>query len=144
MEYHLGRLLDHVHLRVCDLEASKRFYRAALEAVGREITWESESAFSADELFFSGDGEPTSGLHLAFQTPDRETVQRFYEAAVGAGGTDNGRPGERDYHPGYYAAYDRDPDGNNVEAVFHGASQRSAPSVVVTADTPAGHEHSHE
>ena len=130
-EYHLGRLLDHVHLRVRDLETSKRFYRAALESVGRKLSWESDWAFSADELFLSADGEPTARLHLAFQAPDRETVHRFHEAAVAAGGQDNGTPGERDYHPGYYAAYALDPDGNNVEAVFHGPARRSAPSVVV-------------
>ncbi len=123
-----------MHVRVRDIEASKRFYRAALEAVGRELTWESESAFAADELFVSDDGEPTSGLHLAFQTRDRETVHRFYDAALAAGGSDNGRPGERDYHPGYYAAYVLDPDGNNVEAVFHGPTRRSAESVVVTPE----------
>jgi catechol 2,3-dioxygenase-like lactoylglutathione lyase family enzyme len=133
-EYHLGRLVDHVHLRASDLEASRRFYRAVLEAVGRGLTWESESAFCSDELFVSADGEPTRGLHLAFQAPDRETVQRFHEAALAAGGTDNGRPGERDYHPGYYAAYAFDPDGNNIEAVHHGPAARSAPSVVVVAD----------
>jgi catechol 2,3-dioxygenase-like lactoylglutathione lyase family enzyme len=132
-EYHLGRLLDHVHLRVADLEASKSFYRAVLGAVGREIIWEADWAFSADELFVSADGPPTSGLHIAFQTPDRETVQRFHEAALAAGGRDNGAPGERHYHPGYYAAYALDPDGNNVEAVFHGPAERSADSVVVTA-----------
>jgi catechol 2,3-dioxygenase-like lactoylglutathione lyase family enzyme len=131
-EYHTGRLIDHVHLRVADLEASKRFYRAALEAVGLSLSWESESAFSADELFVSDDGTPTSGLHLAFQAADREAVERFYEAALEAGGRDNGRPGERDYHPGYFAAYVIDPDGNNVEAVFHGPSRRSAASVVIT------------
>ena len=135
-EYHQGRLVDHIHLRAADLETSKRFYRAVLEAVGREITWENESAFSADELFVSSDGEPTSGLHLAFQAADREAVQRFHEAALGAGGTDNGRPGERDYHPGYYAAYAFDPDGNNVEAVYHGPAERSAHSVVITTGLP--------
>jgi catechol 2,3-dioxygenase-like lactoylglutathione lyase family enzyme len=135
VEHHFGRLIDHVHLRVRDLEASKRFYRAALEALGRGLTRESESAFLADELYVSDDGEPTERLHLAFQAPDREAVQRFHEAAVGAGGRDNGRPGERDYHPGYYAAYVFDPDGNNVEAVHHGPAERSAASVVVT---PAG------
>jgi catechol 2,3-dioxygenase-like lactoylglutathione lyase family enzyme len=134
-EFHQGRLLDHVHLRVGDLEASRRFYRAVLEALGLSLSWESESAFSADELFVSDDGEPTSGLHLAFQAADREAVQRFYDAALAAGGRDNGRPGERDYHPGYYAAYVFDPDGNNVEAVFHGPAERSAPSVVIR---PAG------
>ena len=132
MEFHQGRLLDHIHLRVRDLEASKRFYRAGLQALGRSLTRESESAFLADELYVSADGEPTSGLHFAFQAADRDAVERFYDAAVAAGGRDNGRPGERDYHPGYYAAYVLDPDGNNVEAVFHGPTTRSAASVVVT------------
>ncbi|MBD0338242.1 MAG: VOC family protein [Thermoleophilia bacterium] len=135
MEYHAGRLFDHVHLRVRDLEASKRFYRAVLEAVGLGLTFESQSAFAADELYVSDDGEPTSGLHIAFQAADRETVQRFHEAALASGGRDNGRPGERDYHPGYYSAYAHDPDGNNVEAVFHGPARRSAVSVVMV---PAG------
>jgi catechol 2,3-dioxygenase-like lactoylglutathione lyase family enzyme len=136
-EYHRGRLVDHVHLRVADLEASRRFYRAALEALGLGLTWENESAFSADELFVSADGEPTRGLHVAFQAADREAVQRFYEAALAAGGRDNGRPGDRDYHPGYYAAYVFDPDGNNVEAVHHGPAERSADSVVFRPVEPS-------
>jgi catechol 2,3-dioxygenase-like lactoylglutathione lyase family enzyme len=131
MEFHQGRLFDHVHLRVRDLDASKRFYRAALEALGLGLARESESAFVADELYVSADGEPTSGLHIAFQAADRDAVQRFYEAALAAGGRDNGQPGERGYHPGYYAAYVLDPDGNNVEAVFHGPTTRSAAFVVV-------------
>ena len=134
-EFHLGRLIDHVHLRVRDLEASKRFYRAALEAVGREITRNAEGFFIADELFVSADAEPTERLHLAFQAPDRETVHRFHEAALAAGGRDNGGPGERRYHPGYYAAYALDPDGNNIEAVYHGPATRSASSVVIEAET---------
>jgi len=133
-EYHAGRLLDHVHVRVRDLDASKRFYKAVLEAIGLELTYEGESAFGADELWVSDDGEPTEKLHLAFQAPDRDTVQRFYEAALANGGTDNGRPGERDYHPGYYSAYAFDPDGNNIEAVHHGPARRSAPSVVIVPE----------
>jgi catechol 2,3-dioxygenase-like lactoylglutathione lyase family enzyme len=135
-EYHLGRLVDHIHLRVADVEASKRFYRAVLGALGREIAAEGDAFggyFTADELFVSGDGQPTAGHHLAFQALDRETVHRFHEAALAAGGRDNGAPGERPYHPGYYAAYALDPDGNNVEAVFHGPADRSAPSVIITA-----------
>ena len=132
MEFHQGRLLDHVHLRVRDLDASKRFYRAAVEALGLELTRETESAFLVDELYVSDDGEPTSRVHIAFQAADHEAVQRFYEAALAAGGRDNGPPGDREYHPGYYAAYVLDPDGNNVEAVFHGPAVRSAASVVVT------------
>ncbi|MFN2469774.1 MAG: VOC family protein [Gaiellaceae bacterium] len=126
-------MLDHVHLRVHDLEASKRFYRAVLGALGRDLTWEADWAFSADELFVSADREPTSGLHLAFQTPDRDTVDRFHEVALAAGGRDNGSPGERPYHPGYYGAYALDPDGNNVEAVNHGPVERSAQSVVLVS-----------
>jgi catechol 2,3-dioxygenase-like lactoylglutathione lyase family enzyme len=133
-EHHAGRLIDHVHIRVRDLEASKRFYKAVLEAVGLGLTYEGESAFGADELWVSDDGEPTDRVHLAFQAPDRETVQRFYDAALANGGGDNGRPGERDYHPGYYSAYAFDPDGNNVEAVYHGPVRRSAPSVVITPE----------
>jgi catechol 2,3-dioxygenase-like lactoylglutathione lyase family enzyme len=131
MEFHQGRLIDHVHLRVRDIEVSKQFYRAALEALGLGLTREGDHAFVADELYVSDDGEPTSGLHFAFQAPDRETVERFYQAALAAGGRDNGGPGERGYHPGYFAAYVLDPDGNNVEAVFHGPSTRSAASIVV-------------
>jgi catechol 2,3-dioxygenase-like lactoylglutathione lyase family enzyme len=139
MEFHMGRLFDHVHLRVKDLEASKRFYRAVLGAVGVPFATESAHHFSADELYVSpvDPGTPPSarGVHLAFQAKDRETVQRFHTAAVAAGGRDNGGPGERNYHPGYYAAFVLDPDGNNIEVVFHGPSRRTAPSVVVT---PAG------
>lgn len=133
-EAHAGRLLDHVHLRVRDVEASKRFYTGALEPLGRAVTAEGDGWFSVDELFVSDDGEPTAGLHFAFQAADRETVDRFHTAALGAGGRDNGPPGERDYHPGYYAAFVLDPDGTNVEAVYHGPVERSAESVVFTWD----------
>jgi len=135
-ETHAGRLFDHVHLRVTDLEASRTFYTAALGALGREVGG-AGSYFNSDELWVTSDGDPTVGLHLAFQAEDREAVQRFYDAALAAGGRDNGRPGERDYHPGYYACYVLDPDGNNVEAVYHGPARRSAPSVVFSWDDAA-------
>jgi catechol 2,3-dioxygenase-like lactoylglutathione lyase family enzyme len=134
MEFHRGRLFDHVHLRVSDLAASKRFYGAVLEALGLAIDRQGEGGFSADELFVTDDGEPTGPVHLAFQAADEEAVRRFHEAALAAGGRDNGGPGERRYHPGYYSAYALDPDGNNVEAVYHGPVRRSAASVVFTAD----------
>ena len=130
-EAHAGRLLDHVGLRVANMDATKRFYGAVLTALGHELEERDPYLFS-DELYFSDDGPPTTGLHLAFQADDRDTVDAFYAAALGAGGRDNGAPGERPYHPGYYAAYVLDPDGNNVEAVFHGPVERSAPSVVFT------------
>ena len=91
-EAHAGRLIDHVHLRVRDLEASKRFYQGAVEPLGIEVR-EGDAWFSVDELFVSDDGQPTSGLHIAFQAPDRETVHRFHDAALAAGGQDNGAPG---------------------------------------------------
>lgn len=137
MQLHLGRLIDHIHLRVADLDASKRFYRAVLGVLDRGgAIDESADHFSADELWIDrADGAAVSRVHLAFQASGPQQVRAFYAAALAAGGRDNGGPGERRYHPGYYAAFAFDPDGNNVEAVFHGAAERSAASVVVT---PAG------
>jgi catechol 2,3-dioxygenase-like lactoylglutathione lyase family enzyme len=98
-------------MRVADLEVSKRFYRAVLEAVGRELTREGENSFSADELYVTADRTATAGLHIAFQAHDREAVERFHRSGLAAGGRDNGAPGERPYHAGYYAAYLLDPRG---------------------------------
>lgn len=132
-EYRVGRLIDHVHLRVSDLAASVRFYKAVLEVL--EVPCESgDGWFQADELFLSEDHPPTQKLHLAFQARDRETVQRFHSIAIKVGGSDNGSPGERGYHPGYYAAFVLDPDGNNIEAVYHGPTRHSAESIVVTPE----------
>jgi catechol 2,3-dioxygenase-like lactoylglutathione lyase family enzyme len=139
MEFHRGRLIDHLHLRARDLAASKRFYRAVLKAVGRaDAVVESERHFNADELWIDAADAETerTHVHLAFQAPDRATVDRFHAAALAAGGADNGAPGERSYHPGYYAAFVLDPDGNNIEAVFHGPAERSAESVVIRAKMP--------
>mgnify|MGYP001413823511 CR=1 FL=1 len=133
MEFHLGRLLDHVHLRVADVERSKRFYAAVLGTLGLKITHEFPGAFAADELFVDEADDYVTRVHLAFQAADQDAVRRFHEIALANGGTDNGPPGERSYHPGYYAAFALDPDGNNIEAVYHGPSTRSAASVVVTA-----------
>jgi catechol 2,3-dioxygenase-like lactoylglutathione lyase family enzyme len=135
MTWHYGRLIDHVHLRARDFSATRRFYEAALGALGRPIEIGGEGWFQVDELFVDGAGAetPPTHVHLAFQTRDRETVDAFYRAALAGGGTDNGAPGERPYHPGYYACFVLDPDGNNIEAVFHGPSTRSAESVEIEA-----------
>ena len=122
---HTGRLIDHVHLRVRDLGVAKRFYKAVLDALGTVPWSEGEDHLEADELWID-QGESPSRVHLAFQAHDREAVRRFHAAALAAGGTDNGTPGERDYHPGYYAAFVLDPDGNNIEAVCHGTEQSFA------------------
>jgi catechol 2,3-dioxygenase-like lactoylglutathione lyase family enzyme len=119
MKFHKGRLIDHLHLRVKDLERSKQFYRACAEALDLKITQETPDFFIIDELFVSSaDGAP-SRVHFAFQAASTDEVRAFHAAATGNGGRDNGRPGSRDYHEGYYAAYVLDPDGNNVEAVCH-------------------------
>ena len=133
MEHHVGRLIDHVHLRAKDLDAAKRFYRAVLESIGRAgAIREEKDWFNCDELWIDAADGPVSRVHLAFQAKDQAMVQAFHKAALAAGGRDNGAPGERDYHPGYYGAFVLDPDGNNIEAVYHGPSKRSAESVVVT------------
>lgn len=137
-ELHRGRLIDHLQLVVRDLAASRRFYAAVFDVLGVPMGGEDEDYFWADELFVStadseaAQGELTGRHHLAFQANDRATVDAFHAAALANGGSDNGAPGERPYHPGYYAAFVLDPDGNNIEAVYHGQAQRSAPSVKVT------------
>jgi catechol 2,3-dioxygenase-like lactoylglutathione lyase family enzyme len=140
MEIHKGRLVDHIQLNVADLSASRRFYKQCLAALGRDLSQDTEHFFIADELFVATAGKnPTTRVHLAFQAGSEEEVARFHRAAVDNGGVDNGKPGPRDYHPGYYAAYVLDPDGNNIEAVWHGPAERSAKSVMFT--TPEGSLH---
>ena len=136
-ELHRGRLVDHLQLVVRDLAASQRFYEAVLQVLEIPIGGTGKDYFWADELFVStadseaAQGQLTGRHHLAFQAKDRAAVDAFYKAALEHGGKDNGRPGERKYHPGYYATFVLDPDGNNIEAVFHGEAKRSAPSVTV-------------
>jgi catechol 2,3-dioxygenase-like lactoylglutathione lyase family enzyme len=131
VRYRLGALIDHVHVRVRDLETSREFYRSSLAALGRELADEGPDHFWVDELYVSADGSPTSGLHLAFQASDRGAVDSFHSAALQAGGVDNGSPGVRSYGVGYYAAYVCDPDGNNIEAVVHEGHRRSIAAVEV-------------
>jgi catechol 2,3-dioxygenase-like lactoylglutathione lyase family enzyme len=132
MEMRIGRLIDHIHLRTGDLEASRRFYTAVLEVLDIQVSGD-ESHISADELWIdAGPPEVRSHVHLAFQARDRDTVDRAHAAGLAAGGRDNGAPGERDYHPGYYAGFFLDPDGNNIEVVHHGPHDRSAEAVVIT------------
>jgi catechol 2,3-dioxygenase-like lactoylglutathione lyase family enzyme len=139
MELHRGRLIDHIQLRCADLAESRRFYAAVLAVLGRELMELTPRLIIADELCLTpADADPTSRVHLAFQMSSRDQVVRFHAAALSAGGRDNGLPGERAYHPGYYAAFVLDPDGNNIEAVHHGEATRSAASVVITATMP-GH-----
>ena len=137
-ELHRGRLIDHLQLVVADFAAGRRFYEAVFAALDIPLGGSGEDYFWADELFVStadsdaAQGQLTGRHHFAFQAASRAAVEAFHAAALAGGGTDNGAPGERSYHPGYYAAFALDPDGNNIEAVYHGEAQRSAASVTVT------------
>jgi catechol 2,3-dioxygenase-like lactoylglutathione lyase family enzyme len=133
-----GPVLDHVSLRVTDYDRSKRFYQAALAPLGYVLAMETEAgagfrkgfipAFwikqgdvtraQVPALITSGCGGPA--VHVAFASNDRQSVDAFYEAALGAGARDNGAPGLRpNYHANYYGAFVLDPDGYNIEAVCH-------------------------
>lgn len=137
MQLHRGRLIDHIQLVVRDLQASERFYTAVMSVLEIPVLSTDNGYFIADELTVSStdspaaSGELTGRHHLAFQAKDRETVDAFYRAALAHGGRDNGAPGVRAYHPGYYAAFVLDPDGNNIEAVYQGKAKRNAPSVTI-------------
>jgi catechol 2,3-dioxygenase-like lactoylglutathione lyase family enzyme len=139
-ELHRGRLIDHLQLVVEDLAASKRFYTAVFNVLEIPLGGEAEDYFWADEFFVSSkgseaaQGKVTGRVHVAFQGKNREVVERFYNAALAAGGRDNGPPGERPYHPGYFAAFVIDPDGNNVEVVYHGPAKKTAESVKIIFD----------
>ena len=137
-ELHRGRLIDHIQLIVRDLSAARRFYTAIFKSLNIPIGGTAKDYFWADELFISSpeseaaQGALTGRHHLAFQAQSRSMADSFYEVALANGGRDNGSPGERAYHSGYYAAFVLDPDGNNIEAVYHGEAKRSAPSVHIT------------
>jgi catechol 2,3-dioxygenase-like lactoylglutathione lyase family enzyme len=119
-------MIDHVGLKVSDVERSRRFYEAALAPLGYRVLMDfGEFAIgfggaNGKADFWIGVSEPVTVCHLAFASPDRATVKAFHAAALAAGGRDNGAPGLRGhYHPDYYGAFVLDPDGNNVEAVCH-------------------------
>jgi catechol 2,3-dioxygenase-like lactoylglutathione lyase family enzyme len=123
---HTGRLIDHLHLVVRDITASKRFYKAVLAAIGIPVGGEGDDFLWADELYISNaahvgpNASLTGRIHLAFQAHDLATLERFHAAAIAAGGRDNGAPGPRTQYSGtYYGAFVLDPDGNNIEATWH-------------------------
>ena len=138
IQLHRGRLIDHIQLVVRDFEASKEFYTAILAVLDIPVVSATEDFFFADELVVSSAGSPaasgelTGRQHIAFQAENRAKVDAFYQAALAHGGRDNGAPGERAYHPGYYAAFILDPDGNNIEAAYHGEAQRNISCVEIT------------
>lgn len=118
-------MIDHMGIQVSDIERSLAFYTKALAPLGYEVIMR----FGANaglgvnkkpDLWLAGQAAPTDKLHVAFRAPSRSVVKAFYEAALAAGGRDNGAPGVREmYHPDYYGAFVLDPDGHNIEAVCH-------------------------
>jgi catechol 2,3-dioxygenase-like lactoylglutathione lyase family enzyme len=143
-------VIDHVGIRVRDLRASRRMYEAALAEIGFSVLGEGEFEGDAYVLFGAGESDdfslhtvgskpgrdrPTTGAHVAFSAPDEDAVRRWHGAAVRHGGTDNGPPGLRPEYSGhYFAAFVLDPDGNNVEAVFH---EPAADAIQVSPDDRA-------
>jgi catechol 2,3-dioxygenase-like lactoylglutathione lyase family enzyme len=114
-------VFDHVHLRVADVQESKRFYELVLAPLGLPLMTDTPHFVQFPNFALSDDREPTQGAHVAFTARSRSEVIRFHQAGVEAGFRDNGAPGFRDYTPGWYAAYLLDPDGNNIEALFRDA-----------------------
>jgi catechol 2,3-dioxygenase-like lactoylglutathione lyase family enzyme len=118
-------MIDHISLRVRDLATAKTFYVQALAPIGYEVVMEFPEGFGMGtkgkpDFWVTSGGREGATTHIAFRSDDNEKVDAFHGAALAAGGMDNGAPGLRhEYHPSYYGAFVRDPDGNNVEAVCH-------------------------
>ncbi len=120
-------MIDHVTIKVSNLEKSKAFYEKAFAPLGYKISFSKEGIFYAFDI---GNGclfeivkheskDPITGTHVAFRVGDQETVHEFYEACIAAGATDNGEPGPRpNYTKDYYACFVLDPDGHNIEAIY--------------------------
>ncbi len=115
--------IDHVTATVSDFEAAKKFYEAALKPLGYSLQADFGSAAGFGPPggmpdFWIGSNPERGASHVAFSASGRQAVDAFYEAAMAAGGKDNGAPGIREhYHENYYGAFVHDPDGNNIEAV---------------------------
>ena len=127
--------IDHAKLPVADLAASRAFYAAALAPFGYRLVYDGPASLGFGKGDGGGDNEPLalelregaiSGTHIAFTAATREQVDAFHAAATAVGGRDNGPPGDRPYGGTYYAAFVLDPDGHNIEAVFHGEGDRRA------------------
>jgi catechol 2,3-dioxygenase-like lactoylglutathione lyase family enzyme len=116
--------IDHLWLRTNDLASVRSFYAAVAPVVGLRVAHDAADRVrftdGAGSFTFVTGPEPTEHVHLAFAATDAPTVDAFHETALADGHRDNGPPGERPhYHPGYYGAFVLDPDGHNVEAVWH-------------------------
>ena len=140
-------VLDHVSISVPDIDIARPFYDAIMTALGVAKVYDRPDALgygvrcnaiedyhSCLAVYASDGANLDYRRHWCFKATTRQQVIEFHRAGLAHGGRDNGAPGERPYHPGYYAAFVLDPDGNNIEAVYHGPAERSAASVKVTFD----------
>lgn len=119
------------HQRRSDIQKTKDFYDKTLAPIGYELGFDKNfgetrvlgySKNGKVDTWFTNDRPVSGPVHIAWKVDSQNEVDDFYKAAIGPGGKDNGKPGKREiYHPNYYGAFILDPDGNNVEAVFHGA-----------------------
>ncbi|HEX4023325.1 MAG TPA: VOC family protein [Steroidobacteraceae bacterium] len=120
-------MIAHTTLPVSDYLRAKRFYASALKPLGytNNMEYGESAGFNdgKDTDFWIRREQTIVPLHLAFEARSSDEVKAFHEAALAAGGRDNGGPGYRDYWPGYYAAFVHDPDGHNVEAVWYDYSK---------------------
>lgn len=125
-------MIDHISFSVSDYARSAAFYDRALEPLGIKRLYEDTSGAvktagfgqpPRPEFWIAEHGASQGKLHVALAASSRDAVDAFYREALAAGGTDNGAPGYRFYHPGYYGAFVIDPDGHNIEAVFHDPSK---------------------
>ncbi|MCI5065170.1 VOC family protein [bacterium] len=118
-------MIDHVTIAVSDVEKSKDFYQRAFKPLGYEIAFGNDGSFWAFdigkglfEIYQPGEPKQLTGVHVAFRVGSHTKVNDFYEAAIGAGGRDNGAPGPRPkYTENYYACFVYDLDGHNIEAM---------------------------
>lgn len=134
-------MIDHMGIRVADFDRAKAFYDAALAPLGASLLYMvppehtggvKVGGYGRDDkpVYWLSEGTPPADYHqhIAFTARSRAEVDAFYEAAMAAGGRDNGKPGLRPhYHPNYYGAFVFDPDGNNIEAVCHNAPEEDTP-----------------
>ena len=142
-------MISYVTIGVNDISSARIFYDAVLASLGHVRVYEQPGWLGYTDSVGNYmpriwvcnpiDGNPATvgnGSMVGLHAKSPAEVDRFHAVALGAGGTDNGGPGERTYHPGYYGAFVLDPDGNNVEAVHHGPASRSAESVIVKPVMP--------
>jgi catechol 2,3-dioxygenase-like lactoylglutathione lyase family enzyme len=123
-------MIEHASIPVKDLAKAKAFYAAALAPLGYKLHMDFDDAAGFMEgghtSFWIGENDKPQATHIAFRAPSKEAVDEFHKVALAAGAEDNGAPGYRDYSPGYYAAFVRDADGNNVEAVWFDPEKEKA------------------